>query len=853
MAEVAVSHVVERLGDFLIEGAVFFGGVRNELMWLNNELSRMQSFLKDADEKQDEDVRISNWVSEVNQLACDIEDVLDTFRDRLKVQRNRGCFHSVCCCIFHKGVYNMHEKLAQFIDRIKELSGRGVQYGLQYFDGMREQPSRSTSFFASEEVIGFEDEFQTLLARLLDPDPRRLVISICGMGGLGKTTLAAKLYNDPHVTRSFNCRGWVSVSQSYTTRDLLLRMIISLGFDSIRTEYLDRMNETLLAQHLYKSLQEQSYFLVIDDIWDKEVWKSLERAFPDKNGGRVIITTRLREIAERSAERITAHALRFLSQEESWELFRVQTFRNFYAPYEVLGMLGKEIVGKCHGLPLAIKALGGLLSRKKPEEWKVVRHQLQQHLSFGSIDLRSILTLSFDSLPHQLKLCFLYLSCFPEDFEIKIEKLIHLLVAEGFIPQVEDHTMEEVAEQYLHELIDRNLIQVGQRYWGRILTCRVHNIIHDLAIEKASTNFLGTYDEVNHSNISSIISSCPRQAIYSSIESCSWLQESNPRLRSLFLYGEYEFVVPMWERFGSLRILVNSYIGNNDYVTRKLIHLKYLGLKDSFIFLLPSIVFNLPRLQTLEVPRSVFPVDLPAEISKSQELRHLIGNFNCVPRSIQCLTNLQTLRSITNKAWTEIKTRELVNLRELWLGGPLIGQTFSFDSMNNLTSLQLLSIELGHQGDSFGSLQPLSHCQRLVDLRLKGKMENLPEDMHEVLPNLQCLSLRSSLLEGDPMPQLEKLPNLMILHLGYKFYSGKKMMCRAIGFLRLEILLFDEYKFQIEELLVEERAFPNLKGLRIPEKFKLTIPERLRSLPTPDPNEYSTKSPDGADLHSNER
>ncbi|KAL5824297.1 hypothetical protein ACOSQ3_020360 [Xanthoceras sorbifolium] len=103
MAEVAVSHVVERLGDFLIEGAVFFGGVRNELMWLNNELSRMQSFLKDADEKQDEDVRISNWVSEVNQLACDIEDVLDTFRDRLKVQRNRGCFHSVCCCIFHKG------------------------------------------------------------------------------------------------------------------------------------------------------------------------------------------------------------------------------------------------------------------------------------------------------------------------------------------------------------------------------------------------------------------------------------------------------------------------------------------------------------------------------------------------------------------------------------------------------------------------------------------------------------------------------------------------------------------------------------------------------------------------------
>ena len=99
------------------------------------------------------------------------------------------------------------------------------------------------------------------------------------------------------------------------------------------------------------------------------------------------------------------------------------------------------------------------------------------------------------------------------------------------------------------------------------------------------------------------------------------------------------------------------------------------------------------------------------------------------------------------------------------------------------------------------------------------------------------------------MPLLENLPNLKILHLGYRFYSRKKIMFSANGFPQLEILLFDEHKFQIEEWQVEEGALLRLKGLRIPENFKVKIPERLRSLPTPDPREYTTKPPDDADQY----
>ncbi|KAL5763374.1 hypothetical protein ACOSP7_019638 [Xanthoceras sorbifolium] len=663
MVDAVVSHAVERLGDFLIINEAVFLGVRNEVLWLKVELSRMQSFLKDADEKQYKDDRISNWVSEI----C-----------------------SVCCCIFHKEVRNMHKKLGQFKDRIKKLTGRGVQYELQ--DSGNGEEERSNSLCVSR----------------------------------------------------FDCCVCVYVSQDYTTGDILLAIILSLGFDNIRTEDLGKINETSLANTLHKSLQQRSYFVVIDDVRDAKVWESLRRAFPDENGGRVIITIRIKEI--------------------SWELFSVQVFRNCN-PDEGLEKLGKEMV------------LGGILSRKEPHKWCEVSDSTQIH---------PVLSSSFDSLPRQLKLCFLYLSSFPEDLELKIEKLIQLLVAEAFIPQVKDY--------------------------DRISTYGVHDLIRNLTIAKAKENFLVTYDEVKHSNISpTIFSLCLP-------------------LRSLFLYGEHNFSLAMCKRFSSLRILFDGYI-DNDYVTRKLIHLKYLGLKNSFIFFLSSIVFNLPRLQSLDVPHSVCSVDLPVEIFKSQELRHLIGNFRCVPGSIECLMNLQTIRSITNKVWTEIRTIKLINLRELWLQGPLISWAFSFDSMTNLTSLQILSIEL----------------------RLKGKIENLPEDMHEVLPNLQCLSLRASLLEGDLMLQLEKLPNLIILHLGCRFHSGKKMMCTANGFLGLQILLLDENKFQIEELQVEEGALPRLKGLRIPVEFKSTILERLRSLPTPDPNEYSTKPPDNADMHSNER
>ncbi|KAK0580118.1 hypothetical protein LWI29_036631 [Acer saccharum] len=868
MVDAVVSFVVGKLGEFLINEAVFLGGVEEEVMGLKNELGSMQNLLKDAEEKQYGDSDIHKWVSDIKELAYDIEDMLYAFR--LKVRKPKwGCFPCVCSSIFDKGkeklnLYNIGKKIKDFRKRINDLSSTSQSFRLKDLGnragegssktlGKLRELRRSVSFAVEENVVGVDDDAHKLLAKLLDDDPRRFIVSIYGMGGLGKTTIARKLYHHIDVKRKYENHAWVAVSQEYTTRDLLTRIFKSFGFKVENNEDLEKMNEEDLKRRLQKELQEHSYLLVIDDVWDKEAWKILKTAFPDnKNGSRVIITTRNEEVANSSDGNTHSHRLRHLREEESWQLFCQKTSQNFNEDEE-LNKLGTEMVQKCNGLPLAIVVLGGLLSNKKPQEWHGVRDHLWRYLKAAdSIEINSLLALSFDSLPHQLKPCFLYLSLFPEDSEIIIEKLIYLWVAEGFISEGEDCIMEEVAKDYINELISRSLIQVGKRYWGTIATCRVHDFLRDLAIDMAKKfNFLYIYDGIKDSNISSVIPPYPRQAIYYATERFISLQ-SNSHSRSLFLFGfgDVEFatrgqwLVNMCRTFSYLRVLdlgVRTWEYKHhkifDKEIAKLIHLKYLGWYTTRID--ASLIYNLQRLQTLVIYDRT-EAWLPTEISRLQELRHLIGGFFGDWRLwIDNLTKLQTLRHVSLSIWAQIKTEKLVNLRELSVVGSLDEKVFCFDSIANLKSLRILVVRLFTDDMYFSSLQPLSGCPHLMDLRLRGKLEKLPEDIHQVLPNLECLSLEKSYLEDDPIPLLEKLQKLTVLNLGRGFYNGKKMVSRANGFMWLEILLLD-VAYETEEWQVEDGSLPRLNGLRIDQSgnSNLNYPERLRSLPSPDPDEF---------------
>ncbi|KAK0600981.1 hypothetical protein LWI29_020169 [Acer saccharum] len=836
MVDAVVSFALQRLGDFLIEEAVCLGRVSEELQWLKDELGWMQCYIASAEEKEDDDDNgkyiVRKWLTDITKIAYDAEDVLDNFILQVDHKRmSAGCFPFMSCCIKCREKVNLRDlgkdieglkKRVNDLPRIRELyklesSSSNGEGNSSNSLARLSQLRRTTSFSIEEKVVGHEDGTAQLLAKLFDPDRRRLVVSIYGMGGLGKTTLARKLYHHLHVKRKFDCHAWVCVSQDYNTHDLLLRIISSFGFTTKKTEELKQMNEEGLERYLHESLQEHSYLFVIDDIWKKEAWECIKRAFPAhcNNGSRVVITTRSKEVAESLEERTYVHQLRFLTFDESWQLFCEKAFGkpNANDVEEELKTLGIEMVQKCEGLPLAIIVLGGLLSKKtKPREWKVVRDHIWQDLK--------------------------------KDFEIDVDELIRLWVAEGFISIDESwKKMEDVAKDYFHELINRSLIQIGKISWGRVATCRVHDLLRELAIEKArELNFLYIYDQMKHSiGDSSVVSSCRRGAVYSGIENRLWLQQSNPSLRTLLLFDRYGYqhdimtkIRDMYTEFRFLRVLkLDGFKVSGGTLSEeigKLIHLKYLGLRKSSVINLPQSIFNLRRLQTLDLfSNSIKP---PKEFSKLQELRHLYGIF-ARDFQIDSLTKLQSLKYVECKLWLMVNTEKLVNLRELRINN-LVSTTgrryFCFDSIAKLRRLEHLMVQLD-RNYCFVSLQPLTHCSNLIDLRLHGKMK-LPEDIHKVLPNLECLLLKYSCLEEDPMPLLEKLPSLMILNLGSEFYSGKKLFCSAQGFPQLEILKLDDDD-GLEEWQVEEGAMPKLRGLTIPENSRMRISERLREIPPP--------------------
>ncbi|KAA8529861.1 hypothetical protein F0562_034370 [Nyssa sinensis] len=308
----------------------------------------------------------------------------------------------------------------------------------------------------------------------------------CRHGWLGKTTLARKIYTDPSIEYPFYIRAWTYVSQEYNRRELFLNILSSL---TELTDQMFKMSDERLGEELCINLKSGKHLIVIDDVWTTMAWDDLKMAFPNTNNGSgILLTSRHTVVALHANHNSPPHHLRFLTDDESWELLHIKVFHRADCPSE-LEELGKQIAKKCSGLPLAVVVVAGLLSKKYKTHdwWKKVAESASSYVASDPKQCMDILALRYKHLPHHLRVCFIYFGLFPEEFDIPVWKLLRLWVAEGFIQQIGQVCLEDIAEEYLEDLVDRNLILVAKRRTnGRIKACRIHDLLRDLCLREAA-------------------------------------------------------------------------------------------------------------------------------------------------------------------------------------------------------------------------------------------------------------------------------------------------------------------------------------------------------------------------------
>ncbi|KAL6596587.1 hypothetical protein ACP70R_047230 [Stipagrostis hirtigluma subsp. patula] len=335
--------------------------------------------------------------------------------------------------------------------RIQELNQVRNRYNLNHItntvpDEMKGdfQVTRNFAALYTEEaqLVGFQWPKAELLNLVSSKIDGWKVVSIVGMGGLGKTTLAKKVYDSKELHERFPYCAWVTVSQSFNIMELLKDLIRQfLGPNSLENLLKKYPGVTLQVQHFTNHLREQlhgkRYFVVLDDLWTVEAWNSIKFAFPEHSSEDVcvVVTTRNIEIAKECSSPYSTliYQLKALSEKDAKELL-LRKINKPKGPDE--DKLVDEILKKCGGLPLAIVTIGGLLANKGVNEWKSLRDQLPSELASSNPSLealRQVVTLSYKHLPSHLKPCFLHLSIFPEDFEIRRKHLVNRWIAEGFI------------------------------------------------------------------------------------------------------------------------------------------------------------------------------------------------------------------------------------------------------------------------------------------------------------------------------------------------------------------------------------------------------------------------------------
>ncbi|XP_011015786.1 PREDICTED: putative disease resistance protein RGA3, partial [Populus euphratica] len=451
MADALVSVVLEQLSSIIIQEVRLVVGVKNEVKKLTSNFQAIQAVLANAEERQLKDQLVKHWLDQLKDVSYDLDDVLDEWgtaiaKSQSKVNEHprkntrKVCSFMIFSCFRFREVRLRHDIAL----KIKELNERidGIVVEKNKFDFKSSKVEikqlehrKTTSVIDVEEVKGREMDKVRVMKMLLSErsqGPALRTISLVGMGGIGKTTLAKLVYIDHDVTTHFDKTIWVCVSDPFNEITIAKAILEDLMGSAPNLNEL----QTLL-KHVQESIRGKKFLLVLDDVWneDSTKWEQLKDSLKcGLPGSGILVTTRKKNVASSmGSSPIDILELGILSTEECWSLFsQFACFEKTSREYDNLEDIGRQIAAKCKGLPLAAKTLGSLLRFKRSRaEWESVLNSHVWEIEEAESKILAPLWLSYDDLPSDMRRCFSYCAVFPKDFRFERDTLIKLWMAQG--------------------------------------------------------------------------------------------------------------------------------------------------------------------------------------------------------------------------------------------------------------------------------------------------------------------------------------------------------------------------------------------------------------------------------------
>ncbi|KAB2006746.1 hypothetical protein ES319_D11G368800v1 [Gossypium barbadense] len=819
IGEAALSVFLELLGGKLLDSVLNFVAdhkqLRPQLKQWQSILPDIQAVLDDAEEKQIKNEGVKKWLEDLQDLAYDVDDILDEFAyDELRLKLNKSQAQAstskvrklipTCCTssnftptsfLFKN---SMIPKVKEITARLNSLTTRRSSLGLSEIlsqaptsKGKQPRLQPTSVLDGVVEYVGRHKEKTEMIEFLKGDNSNGVsVLSIVGMGGMGKTTLAQL--------------AWVCVSDHFDAVNITRTILKSIDPDSR-----DENDLNLLQVKLKEKLSGKRFLLVLDDIWNEnyDYWTILRS--PLGAGTHIILTTRL-QIVSSIVDPLKAFHLDKLSDDDCLSIFTQHALkaRNFDGHLH-FKEIGEKIVRRCNGIPLSI---GSLLRTQ--------------------CGIIPTLRLSYHHLPSYLKRCFAYCSILPKDYEFEEEEIILLWRAEGLLQQKAMPQIKDLGNQYFQDLVSRSFFQTSAQV-----------VAGEICLKLEGDKKWKFSNRTRHSSY--IVSGYDTVKKFEAFDQVNSLRTFLPLIfssdyhRGPFLTNVV--LVDLLPRLGCLRMLsLSGYkITKLPDVFENLKHLRYLNfsgthikcLRDSLCTLyhletlllrwchwlqrLPSKMGNLVNLHYLDIKGAYLIERIPFRIDKLTNLQRLSDFIiaegdGCHIRYLKYLSNLEGdfrlsgLENVNGKDAGEAKLNEKQGIHRLVLHWSEKFKKASrnkeveewvLDSLRSPKKLEQLVIQNYGESLRFGNM-------------LNWEEWDLCEDDEQVskFPSLRFLSIRECPL------LLGRLPTIIQSLQTLEIYECQRLVVSISSF----PLLCELRVEGCEELVDEESNFPHaLKELRI--------------------------------------